>query len=131
MVLERRVNVYMFLRISFLGGNLSFISLKQGTVIERHQSGRCICATNMGDKCKNIFYHTFLHYINNFLMQKRNGVSLLLLGECFRHFLYSREIWDDRIIEGGRKEWGLDSQLITGLELFIRCLRLASKQKNH
>ena len=23
----------------FLGGNLSFISLKQGTVIERHQSG--------------------------------------------------------------------------------------------
>lgn len=35
MVLETRVNVFMFLGMSFFGVNLSFINLKQGTVTER------------------------------------------------------------------------------------------------
>lgn len=65
---------------------------------KRHQSGRYICATNMGDKHTNIFYHVFLCYINNCTMQKRNGVFLLLLSKylkCF--FLSSRE--DNGMIE--------------------------------
>lgn len=95
------------LRNVFFGGESEFYKFKARYCDrKRHQSGRCICAMNIGDKCRNIFYHIFLYYINNFLMQKRHGVSLLLLGECFRHFLYSREIWDDRIIEGARRSGG-------------------------
>lgn len=60
---------------------------------KRYQSGRYMCVTNTGDKHENVFYHIFLHYINNFTMQKRNGVSLILLSEYFRcFFLSSREI---------------------------------------
>lgn len=99
-ILEVIVNIYMPLRMSFLA-SLSFISFKvKCCEREKETSVRQIhCATNMGDKHMNIFYHTFLHYINNFTMQKRNGVSFLLLSEYFRHFfLSSREIRDDRII---------------------------------
>lgn len=89
----------------------------------------------MGDKHTNMFYHAFPCYVNNCTVQKRNGVSLLLFEVNILNVSSCppRKIGDDRTIQGGKKGGGLgqNSQLITGLELFIRCLRLASKQKNH
>lgn len=85
------MNVHVSHTMSFY---LSFRSFQnQCSDGEKETSVRQIhLCDQMGDKHTNMFYHAFPCYVNNCTMQKRNGVSLLLLSEylqCF--FLSSKE----------------------------------------